>query len=124
MSDRPTPSELARLRESYARYGLAEAALLPHPIAQFAVWIRQAMAAGLREANAMTLATAGADCAPAARIVLLKDFDLRGFVFYTNYESRKGIELEANPRACLLFFWVDLERQVRIDGTVSQTSRE
>jgi pyridoxamine 5'-phosphate oxidase len=94
----------------------------PDPFRQFARWWDEAVAAQVREANAMTLATADADGAPAARTVLLKGYDDNGFVFYTNYESRKGRELAANPRASLLFFWPELERQVRVDGRVAKVS--
>jgi pyridoxamine 5'-phosphate oxidase len=104
--------------------GLSEADLDPNPIAQFGTWMQQALAANLREPNAMTLATVDADGRPSARIVLLKEFDSRGFVFYTNYGSRKGRELSADSHACLLFFWTDLERQVRIDGIATRVSRE
>jgi pyridoxamine 5'-phosphate oxidase len=89
---------------------------------QFTRWWDEALSAEVREANAMTLATADASGRPAARTVLLKGYDERGFVFFTNYLSRKGRELEANPQACLLFFWPELERQVRVDGTVERAS--
>jgi pyridoxamine 5'-phosphate oxidase len=115
---------LADLRRDYARAGLSEADADPDPILQFAAWMDQAQAAGVPEPNAMTLATCTPDGHPSARVVLLKHFDDRGFVFFTNYESRKGRELAANPRAALVFFWVDLERQVRIEGTVGLTTPE
>jgi pyridoxamine 5'-phosphate oxidase len=115
---------IADLRTDYKRGALDETHAEADPIRQFARWWDEALAAEVREANAMTLATAGADGRPAARIVLLKDFDARGFVFYTNYESRKGAELAANPRACLLFHWTELERQVRIDGAVERVAAE
>jgi pyridoxamine 5'-phosphate oxidase len=113
---------LSDLRTEYMRGELDERHADPDPFKQFARWWDEALAAQVREANAMTLATAGADGSPAARTVLLKGCDANGFVFYTNYESRKGRELAANPRACLLFFWPELERQVRIDGSVEQVS--
>jgi len=113
---------LSDLRTEYMRGELDEQHADPDPFKQFARWWDEALAAQVREANAMTLATAGADGSPAARTVLLKGCDANGFVFYTNYESRKGRELAANPRACLLFFWPELERQVRIDGSVEQVS--
>jgi pyridoxamine 5'-phosphate oxidase len=91
---------------------------------EFARWFAEAQEAQVAEPNAMTLATASADGAPSARIVLLKAFDERGFVFFTDYRSRKGGELEANPRAALVFFWQELERQVRITGGVTLTSHE
>ena len=91
---------------------------------QFAVWLEQAVVAQLREANAMTLATATRDGVPSARIVLLKGVQNGEFVFYTNYESHKGRELALNPKAALVFFWNELERQVRIEGTVEKVARE
>jgi pyridoxamine 5'-phosphate oxidase len=91
------------------------------PFKQFARWWKQALAAKIVEPNAMTLATASADGLPSARIVLLKDFNKNGFVFFTNYESYKGRQLSENPKACLVFFWKDLERQVRITGLVEKT---
>jgi pyridoxamine 5'-phosphate oxidase len=90
---------------------------------KFLAWFDEARAAELREPNAMTLATASPDGAPSARIVLLKGVDERGFVFYTDYRSRKGHELAANPRAALVFHWMELERQVRVSGTVERVSR-
>jgi len=108
----------ARLRREYTRGGLKESDIDPNPIEQFRTWFDEALASNLHEPNAMTLATATPDGRPSARIVLLKGFDDRGFVFYTNYEGRKGEELEANPYCALLFYWGDLERQVRIEGQV------
>lgn len=116
----PRPQDL---RVEYRLGQLDEAAVAPDPVDQFARWFADAQAAGVAEANAMTLATADAAGRPAARIVLLKGFDARGFVFFTNYASRKGRELEANPRACLCFFWQPVERQVRIEGAVEKVSR-
>jgi pyridoxamine 5'-phosphate oxidase len=113
---------LADLRTEYMRGELDEQHADPDPFRQFARWWDEAVAAQVREANAMTLATADAEGAPAARTVLLKGYDENGFVFYTNYESRKGRELAANPRASLLFFWPELERQVRVDGRVEKVS--
>jgi len=113
---------VARLREEYTRAGLREADADPDPIEQFRGWFGEALAADLHEPNAMTLATATPDGRPSARVVLLKGFDERGFVFYTNYEGRKGRELEANPRAALVFYWGELERQVRVEGRVSRVS--
>ena len=107
-----------------ARRGLRRSDMAPDPIAQFRQWYDSAVAADLPLPNAMTLATVAADGTPAARMVLLKDFDERGFVFYTNYESQKGQDLEANPRASLVFYWVTLDRQIRINGAVSKVSRE
>jgi pyridoxamine 5'-phosphate oxidase len=115
---------IADLRVDYARAALDEEHTDADALRQFARWWDEAIAAQVHEANAMTLATADADGNPAARTVLLKGYDERGFVFFTNYQSRKGRELAANARACLLFFWPELERQVRIDGSVEQTSAQ
>lgn len=106
-------------RVDYSKAALDEDHCDADPVRQFALWWDEAMAAKVRERNAMTLATASADGRPGARTVLLKGFDEDGFVFFTNYESRKGAELAANPRASLLLFWPELERQVRVDGTVT-----
>ena len=115
---------VANLRKEYARAGLEEGDLDPDPIRQFATWFAEAQAAGPGEADAMMLATAGRDGRPSARIVLLKGFDERGFVFYTNYESQKGRDLAENPRAALTFYWSELERQVRIAGVATRISRD
>jgi pyridoxamine 5'-phosphate oxidase len=96
----------------------------PDPLSQFTVWFREAEAAGVRMPEAAALATASSDGAPSARMVLVKGFDERGFVFYSNYASRKGRELAGNPRAALLFHWDPLGRQVRIEGPVARTSAE
>lgn len=112
--------KVADLRNEYTRAGLDETDLRPDPLAQFRGWFEDALAAGLHEPNAMTLATATPDGKPSARVVLLKGFDERGFVFYTNYEGRKGEELARNPRAALVFYWGELERQVRIEGRASR----
>ncbi len=109
---------IADLRKEYAQRGLNEADVDPNPIEQFRAWFDAALAANVLEPNAMTLATASASGVPSARMVLIKGFDERGFVFYTNYESRKGAELAENPRAALVFYWPELERQIRIEGTV------
>jgi pyridoxamine 5'-phosphate oxidase len=111
-------TSIADLRNEYSRAALDEAHADADPIRQFAHWWDEAIKSQLPEPNAMTLATADTSGRPAARTVLLKGFDAEGFVFFTNYESRKGKELAANARACLLFFWPELERQVRIDGDV------
>jgi len=110
------------LRREYARARLDEADVSHDPFVEFARWFAEAQEARVEEVNAMTLATASSDGAPSARIVLLKAFDASGFVFFTDYRSRKGEELEANPRAALVFFWSELERQVRITGSVTRTS--
>jgi pyridoxamine 5'-phosphate oxidase len=114
---------LASLRENYTRGGLDERNAHHNPIVQFETWFAQAQASDLREPNAMTLATATSDGKPSARIVLLKEVSESGFVFYTNYKSRKGRDLESNPWAALIFFWAELERQVRIEGSVSRLTR-
>jgi pyridoxamine 5'-phosphate oxidase len=114
--------DISSIRTDYKRGELDEAHAATDPIDQFRRWWDEALKSEISEVNAMTLATADADGRPGVRTVLLKDFDARGFVFYTNYASRKGRELAANPRASLLFFWKELERQVRIDGRVEQVS--
>jgi pyridoxamine 5'-phosphate oxidase len=119
-----TMASIADLRREYTRHGLTEESLEKNPFAQFRIWFDQAVAAGLADANAMTLATADAAGFPSARIVLLKGFDEGGFVFFTNYSSAKGKELKENPRAALVFFWPELERQVRVAGDVTLTTRE
>jgi pyridoxamine 5'-phosphate oxidase len=112
------------LRRDYASRALTESDAEPDPIRQFGNWFTEAMHSQLLDVNAMTLATATPSGEPSARIVLLKGFDDSGFVFFTNYESDKGRALDANPRASLLIFWAELERQVRITGAVTKTSRE
>ena len=104
------------------RTGLAEADALPDPLAQFERWFKDALAAQLPLANAMTLATVSPEGTPDARVVLLKGVEGGGFVFYTNYESRKGRQLASRPEACLVFLWTQLERQVRIDGKVEKVT--
>ena len=111
---------VADLRHSYQKFSLLEEAVAETPFKQFAVWFNEALKAGVPEANAMTLATATASGRPSARIVLLKGFDADGFVFFTNYTSRKGRELAQNPFASLLFFWPALERQIRLEGTIER----
>jgi pyridoxamine 5'-phosphate oxidase len=110
------------LRREYARSSLSEADVDGDPIRQFQAWFEDAVAAGLPDPHAMTLATATPDARPSARVVLLRGCDERGFAFFTNYESRKGRELAANPHATLVFYWHDLERQVRVEGRVERTS--
>jgi pyridoxamine 5'-phosphate oxidase len=116
--------DASRLRKEYTRAGLVEGDVDPDPIVQFREWFEKVVEADLHEPNAMTLATASGDGKPSARIVLLKGYDERGFVFYTNYEGRKASELEANPLCALLFYWGELERQVRIEGRASRISNE
>jgi pyridoxamine 5'-phosphate oxidase len=112
------------LRREYMLDSLDESAMAGDPFAQFEKWFTQAQKASVPEPNAMSLATADASGRPSARIVLLKGFDSRGFMFFTNYASRKGSELAANPRAALCFHWQLLERQVRIEGTIEKTTRQ
>jgi pyridoxamine 5'-phosphate oxidase len=113
---------IADLRQEYMRAGLAEADAHADPLLQFERWFKDALAAQLPLANAMTLATVSAEGAPDARIVLLKGVEGGSFVFYTNYQSRKGRQLAARPQACLVFLWTQLERQVRIEGRVEKVS--
>jgi pyridoxamine 5'-phosphate oxidase len=108
------------IRKEYRRGSLLEADAAQDPLTMFGEWLQVAVASGLREPNAMTLATSTPDGKPAARVVLLKSYDTDGFVFFTNYESRKGRELAANPQAALVFWWGELERQVRIEGHVAK----
>ena len=115
---------IADLRKEYSSETLLENDVDANPLTQFQKWWDQAIASELLEPNAMTLATASTDGLPSARIVLLKGFDENGFVFYTNYESFKAMQLEENPKACLVFHWKELERQVRIMGIVSKVSPE
>ena len=114
----------SQLRVDYKRAALSERDAASDPFELFTRWFDEAVAAAIPEPNAMTLATVDAAGRPAARIVLMKGIDARGVVFHTNYDSRKGRDLAANPRAALLFFWVGLERQVRIDGTAERVSAE
>jgi len=109
-------------RKEYEQGALDEATIESDPIRQFAVWYDAAVAAGVPEPEAMTLSTSTPEGRPSARIVLLRGFDARGFCFFTNYGSRKGSELTANPHAALTFHWAELERQVRIEGRVERTS--
>ena len=113
-------ADIASLRKSYERDELDERASTADPLQQFGTWFEQALKAGLPEPNAMTLATVGESGRPSTRVVLIKGFDARGIVWYTNYESRKGVELAAHPFAALQFHWVELERVVRIEGAVTK----
>ena len=115
---------IADLRRDYARATLHEADVDPDPVRQFERWFAEAQRAEVLEPNAMTLATADADGRPAARMVLLKGVDARGFVFYSDYRSRKAGELAANPQAALVLYWAELERQVRIAGAVTRVAAE
>ena len=110
--------DIANLRKNYSQKQLLESEVKKDPIRQFHEWWNDALAAEIIEPNAMTLATTSMDAVPSARIILMKDFSEDGFVFFTNYNSYKGQQLAENPKACLLFFWKELERQVRITGLV------
>ena len=114
--------DIADLRKSYERAELDETASRSDPLEQFGLWFQQALDAQLPEPNAMTLATVGPDQRPSTRVVLIKGFDARGLVWYTNYDSRKGRELAGHPWAALQFHWVELERVVRVEGRVERTS--
>jgi pyridoxamine 5'-phosphate oxidase len=116
------PVNIADIRNDYKMRSLLEQDVAADPIQQFALWWEEATVSAIDEVNAMTLATASPNGLPSARIVLLKGFDAEGFIFYTNYESEKGQELAANPQAALVFFWKELERQVRIEGKVAKVS--
>ena len=113
---------IADLRKDYTLEDLNEEEIDPNPFIQFKIWFNQSVAAQLPEPNAMTLATCTPDGKPSARMVLLKDIDERGFVLFTNYKSQKGQEISVNPHAALVFWWAELERQVRIVGTVEKIS--
>ena len=118
------PRDPAASRYEHVGKGLRRSDLDPDPIKQFSNWFTAAIEAGIRDVNAMSLATAGPDAKPTVRIVLLKGFDQNGFVFFTNYESEKGKQLAANPYAAMAFYWIELDRQIRISGEVEKTSRE
>src|SRR5687768_1937910 len=119
-----TSFRLAELRKSYERAELSEEASYADPLRQFDQWLTEAISAEIPEPNAMTLATVGSDLRPSTRVILIKGYDERGIVWYTNYESRKGQELAGNPYAALQFHWVELERVVRIEGRVEKVGAE
>ena len=116
--------DVADLRHEYTLHGLRRCDLDPDPVRQFGIWFTNAIESGVPEVNAMTLATVSPDNKPTARVVLLKAYSHAGFVFYTNYRSEKGQQLELNPHTTLVFHWKALERQVRIDGTAKKLSRD
>ena len=120
MASTPDPEELAALRREYGDAGLDHPDLASEPVSMFRHWMHHTVVAGLHEPNAMVVSTVSAEGQPSSRMVLLKGVDERGFDFYSNYESRKGLELSANPRAALLFPWHDLQRQVRVEGRVER----
>tara|TARA_R110001599_G_scaffold64023_3_gene179006 strand:- start:633986 stop:634657 length:672 start_codon:yes stop_codon:yes gene_type:complete len=115
---------IANIRTEYSQAQLSTADTDPDPIMQFKKWFDEALRAEMAEPNAMGVSTVGEDGRPSSRIVLLKDFDQRGFTWFTNYQSRKGVELQQHPHAALLFHWIELERQVRIEGSVEYVSVE
>lgn len=117
-------SVIAHLREDYTAKTLTKADVMDNPIEQFGIWLKEALNAEVPEPNAMTLATATASGVPSARIVLLKGYDENGFIFYTNYESHKAQEMVDNPNVALVFVWLDLQRQIRIQGKVRKISPE
>jgi pyridoxamine 5'-phosphate oxidase len=117
-------NEIADIRKDYKLASLEEADVAANPIDQFTRWWNEAVASQIDEVNAMTLATVNAAGVPAARIVLLKGYNPNGFIFFTNYESDKGKNLAQNPNAAIVFFWKELERQIRIEGTVQKVSAE
>lgn len=120
----PPPTPLSDLRKSYEQGSLEEHEVASEPLRQFEDWLAEALRIGIHEPNAMTVATVGANGRPSSRVVLIKGCDERGIVWYTNYNSRKGQELEANPFAALQFHWIELERVVRIEGRVEKVSAE
>ncbi|MCZ2496538.1 pyridoxamine 5'-phosphate oxidase [Xylophilus sp. Kf1] len=120
--DQPLHPDIAHLRKSYEKAELGEHDSDPDPLRQFDRWLKEAIAAKIPEPNAMTLATVSGELRPSSRIVLIKGYDERGIVFFTNYDSRKGRELAGNPFAAMQFHWVELERVVRIEGRVERTS--
>jgi len=115
---------LADLRKDYSRASLSELDTAADPVDQFAVWFDEATKAQIPEPNAMSVATVGADGRPSSRIVLIKQFDQLGFTWFTNYDSRKGVDVAENPYVALLFHWVELERQVRIEGKIERVTKE
>jgi len=117
-------TDLAAIRKEYRLQSLSEQDIDANPVKQFEKWFQQAMESGIEEPNAMTLATSTIEGKPSARIVLLKGIKENGFIFFTNYESKKGKQMHDNPFACLVFFWKELERQVRIEGEVKKVTSE
>src|SRR6476659_11312703 len=117
-------SEIAGIRKEYSSHSLLEESVEKDAIKQFSSWWEEALRSQVDEINAMTLATCSLASKPSARIVLLKGFSQEGFIFFTNYHSKKGMELMQNPNACLVFFWKELERQVRIEGNVKKISEQ
>ena len=118
------PTDISKLRQNYSLQTLSVKDILHNPIEQFAKWFQEAMDSQILEPNAFTLATANKEGKPSARTLLLKGFDKEGFVFFTNYESRKAEDLLQNPKAAMLFTWLDLQRQIRIEGDIEKVSQE
>jgi len=116
--------EIKHIRKDFSKDTLDERNVEAGPISQFAIWMEEVLKAGIDEPNAMMLATVGHDLQPSARIVLLRDFGEKGFVFYTNFSSRKGMQIQENPKVALTFFWKELERQVRIEGEIKKITKE
>ncbi|MDD2277766.1 MAG: pyridoxamine 5'-phosphate oxidase [Bacteroidales bacterium] len=117
-------TDLSQIRSDYNLKQLSKSGVLPNPIEQFRIWMDEAIAGQCNEPNAMTLATSTFDGKPSARVVLLKDFNNQGFVFFTNYESNKGKQILQNPYAALVLFWPELQRQVRIEGLIVKTTEK
>ncbi|MEZ4892461.1 MAG: pyridoxamine 5'-phosphate oxidase [Saprospiraceae bacterium] len=118
------PTDISKLRQNYSLQTLSVKDILHNPIEQFAKWFQEAMDSQILEPNAFTLATANKEGKPSARTLLLKGFDKEGFVFFTNYESRKAEDMLQNPKAAMLFTWLDLQRQIRIEGDIEKVSQE
>lgn len=117
-------AKISQIRTDYTLHTLNKGDVEPHPIRQFNRWLDEALTAKVSEPTAMHLATATKEGKPSGRIVLLKDTNKEGFTFFTNYDSRKGLELEENPYGCLTFFWIELQRQVRIHGTIKKVANQ
>lgn len=120
----PTAEDLRNLRKQYTKKKLSASSVSPDPFKQFTKWFEETLRSDFYEPNAMTIATSTKDGVPSVRVVLLKEYDERGFVFYSNYKSKKGKDLESNPRASALFYWDSLERQIRIEGTVEKVTKQ
>lgn len=119
-----TSLEISQLRQEYSKHELDENMVHSHPIEQFKIWFNEALDAQVIEPNAFTFSTLGEDDFPSARVLLLKEVDSTGFIFYTNYQSAKGSEIEKNPKGAMTFLWLELQRQVRIKGTIEKVPRE
>jgi pyridoxamine 5'-phosphate oxidase len=122
--DQNVKNIIGKIRRDYASDRLNKKTARKNPFEQFELWLAEAIEKQLREPNAMVLSTASADGKPSSRVVLLRGFENEGFTFYTNYESRKGKEVRENPRAALLFYWAEIEKQVRVEGVIAKTDEE